>query len=319
MASHMTEQISRHIVVFGFGAQGSAQAQNLADSGRKVSVYLRPTSSRLHELRKIGIPDIADLKEAASSAQVAAILLPDSEQPSFWRQSLEPNLPKGAAVVFAHGFNIHYKQITLRPDLDIILVAPMAQGGAVRNDFIAGKGIPCQIAVAQDATGHAREIALDYAHGIGRDGPFIDTTFTEETETDLFAEQAVLCGGLFQLIRAGFDTLVEAGYNPDIAYFCCLKEIRALAKLLYKKGIAGARERISDTALFGEVTRGPRIIDHHVHEEMKKILSEIKSGQFKDELLAERKNGNPHLRSVLERDKEHLIEKIHRKYSRENR
>jgi ketol-acid reductoisomerase len=277
---------------------------------------LRPTSSRLGEARQIGISIITDIKEAATSAQVAVLLIPDSEQPSFWKDHLEPHLPKGAAIIFAHGFNIHYRQIIPRQDVDVALVAPMAQGATVRNDFMGGRGIPCQIAIAQDATGHAKDIAYEYARAIGRDGPFIDTTFAEETKTDLFAEQAVLCGGLFSLVRAGFDTLVEAGYNPDIAYFCCLKELRALAKLLYKKGISGARERISDTALYGEVTRGPRIIDHHVREEMKKILGEIESGQFKDELLAERKNGNPHLRSVIKRDKEHLIEKIHKKYSR---
>lgn len=305
---------NRQIVVFGFGAQGSAQAQNLADSGLNVSVFLRPTSPRIERAKKAGLPLLMDLRQAAAKAEIAVILFSDGEQPALWKE-IETSLPKNAAVIFAHGFSIHYKQIIPRANLDIILVAPMAQGAMLRSDFIAGKGTPCLTAIGQDATGNAKMIALNYARAIAKEGPFIETTFGEETETDLFAEQAVLCGGLFALIRAAFDTLVLKGYNPDIAYHCCLKEVRALANLVYEHGVAGGRERISDTALYGDLTRGPRIIDDHVRDEMKKILEEIKSGEFKEELLKDRKNGNPLLRRLLEQDKNHLIEKIHRKYS----
>lgn len=308
----------KNIVVFGFGAQGSAQARNLAGSGEKVSVFLRPDSPRIDQVKVSKIRLLNKINDAAKEAQVAAILFSDGSQPDLWRE-IEPNLPKNAAVIFAHGFNIHYGRIVARSDLDVILVAPMAQGEMLRSDFVAKKGTPCLIAISQDATGHAKEIALEYAQGIGLGGPFINTTFAEETETDLFAEQAVLCGGLSALIRSAFDTLVGSGYNPDIAYHCCLKEVRALANLVYDYGIAGARERISDTALYGDLTRGPRIIDDHVRGEMKKILDEIRSGEFKNELLSDRKNGNPLLRSRLEQDKEHLIEMIHLKYSKETK
>ena len=305
--------IDKQIVVFGFGAQGSAQARNLKDSGEKAKVFLRATSPRIEEIKKANIPFLTDMKQAAAEAEIAVILLSDGEQPLLWRE-IEPSLPKNAAVIFAHGFNIHYKQIIPRADLDIILVAPLAQGDTLRSDFAEGKSTPCLIAIAQDATGSAKKTAFDYARAIAKDGPFIETTFAEETETDLFAEQAVLCGGLFSLIRTAFDTLVEKGYNPDIAYFCCLKEVRALANLIHENGIGGARERISDTALYGDLTRGPRIIDNHVRDEMKKILGEIKSGEFKEELLKDRKNQNPLLRRLLKQDNEHLIERMHRKY-----
>lgn len=304
---------AKHIVVFGFGAQGSAQAKNLADGRRNVSVFLREKSLRTELVKKECIDLITDIRQAAAQAEVAVMLLPDGEQLTVWKD-IEPSFPENAAVIFAHGFNIHYGLIIPRKDLDVILVGPMAQGETLRRDFIAGKGTGCQIAIAQNATGRAKEIAFEYARSIARDGPFIQTSFKEETETDLFAEQAVLCGGLFELMRAAFDTLVEAGYDPDIAYFCCLKEVRALADLVYEHGISGARERISDTALYGDLTRGPRIIDEHVRDEMKKVLGEIKSGAFKDELTADRKNGNARLRRLLERDKDHPIDKIHQKH-----
>jgi len=304
---------AKQIVVFGFGAQGSAQARNLAGSGEKVAVFLRPSSPRIEEVKKTNIPFLTNMKQAAAEAEIAVILFSDGEQPSLWKE-IEPSLPKNAAVIFAHGFNIHYKQITPRADLDIILVAPLAQGDTLRSDFAEGKSTPCLIAIAQDATGSAKKTAFDYARAIAKDGPFIETTFAEETETDLFAEQAVLCGGLFSLIRTAFDTLVENGYNPDIAYFCCLKEVRALANLIHENGIGGARERISDTALYGDLTRGPRVIDNHVKDEMKKILGEIKSGEFKEELLNDRKKQNPLLRRLKEQGKGHLIERIHEKF-----
>ncbi len=303
----------KKIVVMGFGAQGRAQAKNLAGSGMDVAVYLRAGSSREKEVRDSKIELTNDLLNAASIADLAVILLPDGEQPALFME-MEAHLPKNAAVVFAHGFNIHYGLITPRKDLDVILVAPMAHADALRADFLSGKGTPCQIAVAQDASGNAEPTAMEYAKAVALNGPFIRTTFAEETETDLFAEQTVLCGGLFALIRTAFETLVEKGYNPEIAYFCCLKEVRAMTNLLYEEGIEGARARISDTALYGDLTRGPRIIDEHVQDEMRKVLTEIRSGAFKDELIADRKNGNALLRRLLKKDKDHEIDKIHRKF-----
>ncbi len=302
-----------HIVVFGFGAQGAAQAKNLFEGGSDVSVYLRPASSHMDDVKNAKIPLLTDLKDAAAKARVAVILLPDGEQPALWKE-IEDHLPKNSAVIFAHGFNIHYGEVKPRADLDVILVAPLAQGDTLRSDFVSGKGVPCQIAIAKDATGKAKETAFEYARAIALTGPFIETTFAEETETDIFAEQAVLCGGLFALVRAAFDTLVEKGYNPDIAYFCCLREVRALANLLHDHGIAGSREKISDTALYGDLTRGPRIIDGHVKDELKKILDEICSGEFKNELLSDRKRGNPLLRKLKEKDKDHTIEKVHKRF-----
>lgn len=303
----------KKIVVMGFGAQGSAQAKNLAGSGMDVTVYLRAGSSREKEVRDPKIKLTSDLFNAASIADLAVILLPDGEQPALFGE-MEAHFKRHAAVVFAHGFNIRYGLITPRKDLDVILVAPMAHADMLRADFVSGKGTPCQIAVAQDASGNAEPIATEYAKAVALTGPFIRTTFAEETETDLFAEQAVLCGGLFALIRTAFETLVEKGYGPEIAYFCCLKEVKAIANLLYEEGIEGAREKISDTALYGDLTRGPRLINGHVRGEMRKILDEIRSGAFKEEIVADRKNGNALLRRLLKKDKDHEIDKVHRKF-----
>lgn len=305
----------KRIVIFGYGQQGSAQSSNLKDSGRNVSVFLRSESPRLDPAKKNGIPIITDACKAASCADIAVILIPDTEQPDLWKK-IEAHLPGGSTVIFAHGFNIHYRQIVPRPDLDVVLVAPLSHAKALRDDFIASRGVPCLIAVAQDATGNAKKTALDYANGISRGGPLIETSVAEEVETDLFAEQAVLCGGLFELMRAGFDTLVKKGYDPKIAYFCCLKEVRALANLVFDHGISGTREKISDTALFGDLTRGRRVVDARVRDEMNKILDEIRSGRFTEELLKDRKQGNQLLRKLSEKDKEHLIEKIHKKYAK---
>lgn len=304
------------IVIFGFGAQGKAQAQNLSDNGENVSVCLKPNSTSIAEVKKSSISLLTNTEQAASLADIAVILLPDSLQPILWKE-IEPHLKKGTTVIFAHGFNIHYKFIVPRSDLDVVLVAPLAQGEAVRNDFVAGKGAPCLIAVAQNASGHAKDTALEYARAISNTGPFIETTISQEVESDLFAEQAVLCGGLFELIRKGFETLVDEGFNPEIAYFCCLKEVRALANLVHEHGIMGTRGKISDTALYGDVTRGRRIIDENVKNEMKKILGEIRSGQFTKEIINDKKEGNSLLKNLINKDKEHLIEKIHKKYKGE--
>lgn len=303
------------IVVFGFGAQGSAQALNLKDSGRRISVCLPPGSPRAAQVKEAGLMLQADAASAAKAAQIAALLIPDREQPPFYKESLEPNLPRNAALLFAHGFTVHYRQIVPRPDLDVILVAPMAQGEAVRGEFLAGAGAACLIAVAQDSTGRARERAIAYAKAMSRGGPFIDTTFAEEVESDLFAEQAVLCGGLPELVRAAFDTLVKKGCNPDIAYHCCLKELKAIVALLDRHAIAGMRLRISDTARYGAYTRGPRVIDEHARAELARILEEIRSGAFAREFTNDRQRAKAVMDEGAKRDGEHLIERIHKKYS----
>lgn len=315
LAKATMSTVEPHIVIFGFGSQGSAQARNLRDSGKRIAVALRPRSNHKRHATSASINLIQDLTQAAKQAEIASILLPDSAQPGFWKEYLEPNLPQGAAMVFAHGFNIHYGFINPRPDLDVILVAPLGQAEAVRHEYTKGRGVPCALAVHQDATGRAWDIAESYARGINQQAPLIRTTFAEETESDLFAEQAVLCGGLNALIRAAFDTLVEAGLNPELAYSSCLREVRALANLLYEHGIVGTREQISDTARFGDITRGPRIIDQHVRTTLKEIFQEIRSGEFAKEYSNEIKAGHPRLSGQLEKDKSHLIEKIHQKFA----
>lgn len=305
------EPAKEKIVVFGFGAQGGAQALNLRDSGRNTEVFCRAKSSHIDEVNDHGLALHTDAGEAARASDIAAVLLPDKEQAAFYKDFLEPNLPKNAAIVFAHGFAVHYELIDPRSDLDIILVAPLGHANAVRSDFLAGRGVPCMVAVAQDGSGFARMRAHEYAKAISKTGPFIDTTFAEEVETDLFAEQALLCGGLPELVRATFDTLVNAGYNSDAAYFSCLKELRPIVNLIDEHSIAGMREKISDTAKFGAMTRGPRIIDSGTKSEMKQILSEIRSGKFVNEYL-----GKDSLAVANDTsDHDHPIEKIHRRYN----
>lgn len=313
--SNGKKKTRRRIVVFGYGAQGAAHAENLRDSGKTVIVSLRKTSPRVQDVRDAGIPLITNPKKAAKMADIAALLIPDGEQPAFWRDVLAPNLPEGATVVFAHGYNIHYKLIVPRSDLDVILVAPMAQGETVRSNYVAGLGIPCVMAIAQNGTGKAKRTALEYARGISKTGPYINSTVAEEVETDLFAEQAVLCGGITSLVKNAFETLVENGYNADIAYFACLQEIRAIGEILCTHGITGLRDRISDTAQFGDVTRGPRIIGHKVREEMERALGEIRDGKFAQELKKDNDKGRPLFRKLYQNGKRHQIERIHRKFN----
>ena len=232
-------------------------------------------------------------------------MLPDGEQPKFYKDYLEGNLPEGAALIFAHGYAIHYKQIAPRPDLDVLLVAPLAQGDTVRSSFENGGGSPCIIAVAQNISGKASERGHEYAKAISKVGPFIDSTFKEEVETDLFAEQAVLCGGVPELIRASFETLTDAGYNSEIAYFSCLRELHAITKLIDKHSIAGMRKRISDTALYGALTRGPRVINADTRKTLERILGDIKSGAFTDELNADQKLGHLAIQKQLKNDQNH--------------
>lgn len=300
---------ARHekIVVFGFGSQGKAQALNLKDSGMDVTVALRPTSRLIPDVKKSGVPFVTDLRRAARMADTAVLLIPDGKQPRLYKNILKNNLPKGSALVFAHGFAIHYQRIVPRSDLDVILVAPLAHANAVRENY-KGNGVPLLVAIAQDATGRALKRAATYARAISPKGKIIRTSFREEVETDLFAEQAVLCGGLPELVRVAFDTLVSAGYNRDIAYFSCLRELKPIVDIIDAHGIAGLRRRISDTARYGALTRGPRIVRDPVRDEMKKILDEIRSGQFADELVGP---------SSLMKDKtaSHPIETLHKKHS----
>lgn len=293
-------------VIFGFGSQGSAQAKNLRDSGWDVTVCLRPGGRHIEDANKSGIKLILDAKQAVSNAKLVAILINDSSQKALYNEALEKNLPKNAALIFAHGFAIHYEKIVPRGDLDIILVAPLAHGATVRSDYKTGRGTACLVAVAQNATGRAKEIALSYAKGISPTGSFIESSFAEEVESDLFVEQAVLCGGMPELVRAAFDVLVKRGVNPDIAYHSCLKELRAIISLMDDYGIAGMRDRISATARFGAITRGKRIVDAHVKATLESIFDEIKSGKFALDLDKNREVKN---------DENHLIERVHKKWN----
>jgi ketol-acid reductoisomerase len=275
------------VAVIGYGSQGHAHALNLRDSGVQVEVGLREGSPSWGEAEATGLT-VRTVGDAVEGAQLVSILLPDQVQPAVYDAHIEPNLAPGAAVLFAHGFNILYKRIAPEAGHDVIMVAPKGPGHIVRRLFTEGYGTPALIAVQQDASGNARELALAYAVGIGagRAG-ILETTFKEETETDLFGEQAVLCGGTSELVRAGFETLVEAGYAPEIAYYECLHELKLIVDLMYENGLAGMRYSISDTAEFGDYTRGKRIVDDHVRAEMKSILGDIQSGEFAREWIAD--------------------------------
>lgn len=300
------------IAVIGYGSQGHAQAQNLRDSGLDVIVAAKPGSARYGAAIEDGFKPVT-AREAAARAQVIQMLVPDQVQAAVYREEIAPEMTEGKVLMFSHGFNIHYNQIVPPKDCDVIMVAPKVPGHLVRRVFTEGKGVPCLIAVHQDYSGKAKEIALAYAKGIGgtRAG-VLETTFQEETETDLFGEQVVLCGGLAELIKAGFDTLVEAGYQPEIAYFECLHEIKLITDLIYEGGIARMRYSISDTAEYGDLTRGKRIITRETREEMKKILREIQEGVFAREWILENQAGRPSFNAMRRREAEHPIEKIGR-------
>ncbi len=274
------------VAIIGYGSQGHAHANNLKDSGVNVVVGLREGSDSAKKAQSAGLA-VKPIAEAVSGADVVMILAPDEFQADLYRNEVEPNLKQGAALAFAHGFNVHFELIDLRADLDVIMIAPKAPGHTVRSEFVKGGGIPDLIAVKQDKSGQAKAIALSYASAIGggRTG-IIETTFKDETETDLFGEQAVLCGGTTALVQAGFETLVEAGYPAEMAYFECLHELKLIVDLMYEGGIANMRYSISNTAEYGDVTRGPRIVNEQTKAEMKKILSEIQSGAFAKEFVA---------------------------------
>ena len=276
----------KKVAVIGYGSQGHAHANNLKDSGVEVVVGLRESSSSAVKAKEAGIR-VMSVEEASAWADVVMVLAPDEFQANIYSENIEPNLRQGVALAFAHGLNIHFDLIIPREDLDVIMVAPKAPGHTVRSEFVKGGGIPDLIAVKQDATGNAKDIALSYASAIGggRTG-ILETSFREETETDLFGEQVVLCGGTTALVQAGFETLVEAGYEPEMAYFECLHELKLIVDLLYEGGIANMRYSISNTAEYGDVSRGPRIVTDETKAEMKKILSEIQSGFFTKEFIS---------------------------------
>lgn len=298
------------VAIIGYGIQGRGQALNLRDSGINVLVSELKGTPNYEQAIKDGFA-VLGAEEAAKAAGIVQILTQDHVQADVYKKSIEKNLTKGSALAFSHGFNIHFKQIVPPKDVDVFMVAPKGPGALVREMYEQGKGVPCIVAVYQDATGKARQKALAYAKAIGgtRAG-VIETTFKEETETDLFGEQAVLCGGASELVKAGFDTLVEAGYQPEIAYFECLHELKLITDLVYKYGISGMRKRVSDTAEYGDITRGKRIVNQETRKEMKKILKEIQSGSFAEEWIKENRDGRPNYNKITEEEKQHKIEKV---------
>jgi ketol-acid reductoisomerase len=300
----------RKVAVIGYGSQGHAHALNLKDSGIEVVVGLRDGSSSKAKAEAEGLT-VLSVADASAWADVIMILAPDTEQKRIYDADIAPNLSEGDALLFAHGFNVRFGRIVAPAGIDVAMVAPKGPGHLVRRTYTEGGGVPCLIAVEQDATGKARELALAYADAIGgtRAG-VIETTFTEETETDLFGEQAVLCGGLTALVQAGFETLTEAGYQPEMAYFECLHEVKLIVDLMYEEGIAGMRYSVSDTAEYGDVTRGPRVITPATKAEMKRILEEITSGKFADEWIAESESGRENFNALRKAGAEHPIEKV---------
>ncbi|MFZ5634678.1 MAG: ketol-acid reductoisomerase [Bacillota bacterium] len=300
----------RKIAVMGYGSQGHSQAQNLKDSGLDVVVGLRKGSKSWSVAEADGLK-VMTVPDAAAWADVIQILLPDEKQGAVYREEILPHLKPGNALVFSHGFNIVYHQVVPPADVDVFMIAPKSPGHLLRRMYVEGKGVPALLAIHQDATGNAYRLALAYARGIGstRAG-VIETTFKEETETDLFGEQTVLCGGISSLIKAGFETLVEAGYQPEIAYFECLHEMKLIVDLIYEGGLAMMRYSVSDTAEYGDLTRGPRIINDGVKAEMKKILEEIQNGSFAKEWMLENQVNRPQFNALVKREKEHLIEKV---------
>ncbi|MDA8294028.1 MAG: ketol-acid reductoisomerase [Actinomycetota bacterium] len=300
----------RKVAVIGYGSQGHAHALNLAESGVDVRVGLRDGSSSRRKAEEAGLR-VTSPAEAAAEANVVMLLLPDTEQAAVYEAEIAPHLVPGDALFFAHGFNIRFGLITPPEGVDVAMVAPKGPGHLVRRTYTEGGGVPSLIAVAADPSGKAHDLALSYAHAIGatRAG-VLDTTFAEETETDLFGEQVVLCGGLTALVQAGFDTLVGAGYQPESAYFECLHELKLIVDLMYEQGISGMRFSISDTAEYGDLTRGPRVISQTVRDEMARILGEIRDGSFAAEWVEENRNGRPTYTALREAGRQHPIEKV---------
>jgi ketol-acid reductoisomerase len=298
------------VAIVGYGSQGHAHANNLKDSGVDVTVALRAGSASARKAEGAGLK-VQGIEDAVKGADLVMILAPDEHQAALYQDQVGPNLKQGAVLAFAHGFNIHFEQIEPRSDLDVIMVAPKGPGHLVRSTYTQGGGVPSLIAVYQDASGRARDIALSYAsaNGGGRAG-IIETSFKDETETDLFGEQAVLCGGATALVQAGFETLVEAGYPPEMAYFECLHELKLIVDLMYEGGIADMRYSISNTAEYGDITRGPRVVTEQTKAEMKKILTEIQTGKFAREFILENRAGAATLKASRRIAREHPIEVV---------
>ena len=301
---------AKTVAIVGYGSQGHAHANNLRDSGVAVIVGLRPGSTSAVKAGKAGLT-VKPVAEAVAAADLVMMLAPDEHQAKIYEENVAPNLKQGAALVFAHGFNIHFGRIEPRLDLDVFMIAPKGPGHLVRSTYTQGGGVPALIAVRQDASGQARELALSYAAaiGAGRAG-IIETTFREETETDLFGEQVVLCGGTTALVQAGFEVLVEAGYAPEMAYFECLHELKLIVDLMYEGGIANMRYSISNNAEYGDFTRGPRIINEESKNEMRRILKEIQTGAYAQEFLLENQTGATKLNALRRIGREHPIEKV---------
>jgi len=301
---------NRKVAILGYGSQGHAHALNLKESGIDVRVGLREGSASRAKAEAQGLT-VKTVAEASAEADIIMLLLPDTEQAAIYTEHIEPNLNDGDALFFSHGFNIRFDEIVPPATVDVAMVAPKGPGHLVRRTYVEGGGVPCLIAVEQDPTGTARDLALGYADAIGgsRAG-IIETTFTEECETDLFGEQAVLCGGTTALVQAGFETLCEAGYQPEVAYFECLHELKLIVDLMYEQGIGGMRYSISDTAEYGDLTRGPRVVNADVKAEMKKILTEIQDGSFAKEWIAEGRGGRENFHALEKAGAEHQIETV---------
>jgi ketol-acid reductoisomerase len=297
------------IAILGYGSQGRAHALNLKDSGFDVVVGARKGGASWKKARREGLK-IAEMTEATAGADLVAFLVPDLAQKALY-EAVKGSLKRGAALLFAHGFNVHFKQIRPRKDLDVVLIAPKGPGDLVRRQYEQGRGVPCLIAVAQDSTGKAHGKALAYAHGIGGTrGGVLETTFAEETETDLFGEQAVLCGGATELVVKGFETLVEAGYQPEVAYYECLHELKLIVDLLHEGGIDKMHRYISETAKYGDLTRGPRVVNDRTKNEMRRILKEVQTGKFARQWIKENETGQREYKRLLQADLKHPIEKV---------
>ena len=297
------------IAILGFGSQGRAHALNLKDSGFDVIVGVRKSGASWKKAKRDGLA-VAEPGKAVQGAELIAMLVPDLAQKALYDEVL-PNIKKGATLLFAHGFNVHFKQIRPRKDLDVVLIAPKGPGGLVRRQYQQGRGVPCLIAVGQDASGKAHDKALAYAHGIGGTrGGVLETTFGEETETDLFGEQAVLCGGATELVVKGFETLVEAGYQPEVAYYECMHELKLIVDLLHEGGLKKMHQFISETAKYGDLTRGPRVVNDRTKNEMRKILKEIQKGKFARQWIDENAAGRKEYQRMLAADMDHQIERV---------
>ena len=300
----------KRVAIIGYGIQGRAQALNLRDSGVEVVVSQRAGGVNYDLAVSDGFKPVS-AAEASRASDLIQILTQDTLQAKLYRQDVAPHLKEGKALVFSHGFNIHFRQIVPPKNIDVFMIAPKGPGSLVRRLFVEGQGVPCLLAIFQDASGKAKALALAHAKGIGgtRAG-VIETTFKEETETDLFGEQSVLCGGVSSLIKAAFETLVEAGYQPELAYFECLHELKLIVDMIYEGGIQGMRKRVSDTAKYGDVSRGPRVIDASVKQRMQEILREIQTEKFAKEWIAEDAAGRPKFNELMKKDDDHLIEKV---------